>query len=146
IAAQGLTARDVASATQDGQKVIDLVREALQRPRGLTYEGLKELRTRVGERLFGEIAPEAGTSARALNSIYSALTEDLRFGVQRAGIGKRGSSAQQALAAFDQATAEHARIKGIVKQLKNIVGTDGSASAERVFDRIAAMAGVNARA
>lgn len=145
-AANALNARDVASASQDGQRVIGLVREAIDRPEGLTWEGLKELRTRVGERLYGGIAPEQGVSARALKSVYDGLTEDIRFGVQRAGIAKRGSSGKAALAAFDNANSEHARLMGIRDQLVSIVGTEGNAPAERVFDRLLGMAGVTGRA
>lgn len=139
--ANELTDLDRISASTDGQRVIALVEEAITRPEGLNYRGLKELRTRVGERLFGDIAPEAGTSARALDRIYAALSEDLRAVVRRGGIEKSGSSGRKALEAFEQANRKAAEIAEKRKLLKRIVGAEADAPAERVFDRLIQMAG-----
>jgi hypothetical protein len=138
-AAQKLTAEDVASASADGQKVIALVQDALQRGE-LTYAGLKELRTRIGERVFGDIAPEQGTSARALDRIYGALSEDLKYGVRRAGIAKSGSSGRKALAAFERANTVARKTFERRDSLKTIVGAEADASPERVMGRIVQMA------
>lgn len=143
-AVRELTDADVMSASQDGAKVIGLVREAVSRKGGLTYSGLKELRTRIGERVFGDIAPEQGTSARALDKIYSALSEDLKFGVSLAGKGKGGKA--RALAAFERANDKARETFAVRDSLKSIVGAEGDAAPERVFDRILQMAGTKGNA
>lgn len=141
-----LTNLDTMSASTDGAKVINLVRDAVNRPEGLSYQGLKELRTRIGERVFGDIAPEQGTSARALDKLYGALSEDLKFGVQRAGIGKKGSSGAKALEAFEAANAQARETFAIRDKLKSIVGAEADAAPERVFERIVQMAGAKGNA
>lgn len=141
-----LTMRDVQSATHDGERILALVDEALNRPQGLNWQGLSDLRTAIGERVSGSIAPEPGVSARMMRQMYSALTDDMRHGVQRAGIARSGSSGRRALAAWEEANTEHARLMGIRDRLVSIVGTDGSAPAELVFERLARMAGVGGNA
>jgi len=139
-AAGELKARDIASATPDGQKVIAYVQDALKKggKDGFTYEGLKELRTRVGERVNGTIAPEQGVSAKAFDSLYAALTDDLRFLVGRAGAAK--GSSKQATAAFDEATTVAREGFERRASMAKIVGSKGADSAEAIVDRIQAMA------
>lgn len=71
-----------ASMLQSGspvnQRALDFVEEALAKPQGLNYQGLKQLRTDVGHLLDGTIMPEAGTPIPALKRIYGGLTEDLK--------------------------------------------------------------------
>jgi hypothetical protein len=135
-----ITAKDIESATSDGQRVISVVREALLRPPGLTYDGLKELRTRIGNRLSGDTV-EQGTSAKLLDRLYGALSDDLRFGVQRAGMARKGSSGRAALEAFDKATAAAREIFRQRADLADIVGVKGDARPAQVFERIMTLAG-----
>ena len=136
-----LAARDVESASRDGQAAIRLVQEAVNRP-GMTYEGIKELRTRIGGRLSGDI-DEHGVSNRALQQLYGSLTEDLKFAVGRAGVGKKGSSQAAALAAFDTANETAEKIFKQRASLTKIIGTKSDASGEAIVDRIRAMAGAS---
>jgi hypothetical protein len=48
----------VSAAALPSGKATDAVLEAVQRADGLTYEGVKTLRTNVGEMLKGGILPE----------------------------------------------------------------------------------------
>ena len=144
-AARDLGALDRESASSDGQKVIALVDAALSRDEGLSWQGLKELRTRVGERVHGDIAPEAGVSARALNKLYAALTEDVKFGVGLAGKGVKGGGVERATAAFEAANTKAQELFDLRKRLTEIVGAKGENAAESVFHRIVAMASSSAR-
>jgi hypothetical protein len=128
--------RDIASASADGQKVISLVVEAVERPGGLTYDGVKELRTRIGGRLSGDIT-EHGVSQNALKRLYASLSDDLRFSVQRAGVGKGGKA--KALAAFDRANTTAKQVFAKQEQLKKIIGNDGTATGEAVVERLLTM-------
>lgn len=138
-AVKALRDSDVASATRDGQAAINLVREAIARP-GMTYDGIKGLRTSIGNRLSGDI-DDSGISNRALQSLYGALSEDLRFAVGRAGTGKKGGGAGPALAAFERANARASEIFEQRTALTKIIGRQADAPGEAVADRILAMAG-----
>lgn len=135
-----MTIKDIESATPDGQRVIDFVREALQRPTGLTYTGLKELRTRIGDRLNGDIV-EPGTSQKLLKGLYEALTKDLEQSVYQAGKGKRGSSGKRALATWQQANEAAKQIYDQKEKIGEILGTAGDARPQQVFERIIDLAG-----
>lgn len=137
-AVKALRDSDVASATRDGQAAINLVREAIARP-GMTYDGIKGLRTSIGNRLSGDI-DDSGISNRALQSLYSALSEDLKFVVGRAGTGKKGSNSTQALAAFERANSRASEIFEQRTALTKIIGRQADAPGEAVADRILAMA------
>lgn len=78
-------------------KGVEMVMGAIQRPGGLTYDAIKNLRTRIGEMLDTGVFPE-GTSENELRSIYGSLSDDLRSAVQRAG-------GPDAIAAFEKANA-----------------------------------------
>jgi hypothetical protein len=120
------------SATDHNDKAIGIVAEALSRP-GLTYQGVKGLRTVLGNYLSGKITPEAGTPMPAIKRLYGALTEDLRNTVKVAG-GENG------LRAFDQANKVAAIIAKRREQIATVVGKDGMVSPERVFDSVVRMA------
>jgi hypothetical protein len=119
-------------------KATDSVLDAVQRPGGLTYEGVKTLRTNVGERLKGGILPE-GMSASELEKIYGALSKDLQTSVSAAG----GSKAAEA---FNRANQYYRAVSDRRAALAKIVGADGNAPAETVLSRIEAMAGSSSRA
>lgn len=111
---------------------------AVQDPAGLTYEGLKTLRTTVGEKLNGRILP-ADISGAELKQIYGALSEDRKAVALAAG----GPRAGQALARADR---YYKLVSDRREALAKIVGADGNAPAEQVFDRLVAMAGSKQRA
>jgi len=106
-------------------------------PEGLNYQGIKDLRSNIGEMLDDPqkiVAP--GMSEAELKRIYGGLTEDLKAAVARAG----GEKASAAFEAANQLAAKTARER---EGLQKVLGND--ASDERIFDRITSMAGSNAR-
>lgn len=114
------------------------VANALARGEGLTYEGLKTLRSSVGEMLDNKLIPP-NISAKELRSIYESLSLDLKAAVQNAGGDK-------ALAAFERANRYYRLASERREALSKIVGADGNAAPEQVFDRLVAMAGSSSRA
>lgn len=116
---------------------IDQLSEALSRD-GMTYQGLKTLRTNVGEDVNRSILPQ-GMSQGDLKQIYGALSEDLKNAVGLAGGAK-------ASAAFSRANKYYELVSGRREALAKIVGVAGDAPAERVFDRLTAMASGSSRA
>lgn len=114
------------------------VRGALGAEGGLNYQGIKDLRTSIGEilddpnKLVASRVPEA-----ELRRIYGSLTADLKNAVQRSG-------GDRAVQAFERANTLAAKTANERKALSRILGQD--ASDERIFDRITAMAGTNTRA
>jgi hypothetical protein len=130
-AAQDIIARNAMSKLPEG-KAVGIVAEALASPTGMTYEGIKGLRTRVGELLDTGILPE-GMSGAELKQIYGALTKDLRASVKNAG-GPEG------LRAFDTANDLHRQISEKRAALAKIIGTKADAPPETVLSRIWSMA------
>jgi hypothetical protein len=62
----------------DGQgKAVDTVAEATRQPNGLTFDGIKGLRTHIGEMLDNGTFPE-GMSENELRAIYGGLSKDLK--------------------------------------------------------------------
>jgi len=120
-------------AGQGDASFIGLVEEALNRKTGLSYEGIKRLRTIVGERLENPSLLPAGTSGTEYKNLYKALSADLRNAAERAG-GPKG------LRAFERANSLNARVQAKREQLALIVSENGQAAPEQVFSRIAGMA------
>jgi hypothetical protein len=112
---------------------VNFVLEAVQRPGGLAYAGIRRLRTRVGEMLDDGTLP-AETSQAEMRRLYGALSQDLRASVQGAG-------GREALNRFELANATAQRIARRREDLATIVGARGDASAREVFERIKAAAG-----
>lgn len=112
-------------------KARELVSEALARPEGLNVQGLRDLRTYVGDQLDWANL-NSDPSKASLKRLYGALTQDLRATVRRAG----GNSA---MAAFDRAEAEHARISGVRRELQKIVGVKGDVGEEAVVNKMLTM-------
>lgn len=126
------------SAALPSGKATDAVLEAVQRGEGLTYEGVKTLRSNVGEMLKGGILPE-GMSGAELQKIYGALSKDLEVSVHSAG-------GPEASAAFSRANQYYKLASERRQALAKVIGADGNAPAETVFGRLEAMAGSSSRA
>lgn len=112
---------------------VKIVQDAAADANGLTYQGIKDLRSYLGEMTPQEMAA-AGLSGKEVRQLYGSLTDDLRASVERSG-GK------EALIAFDKANAAHRVIEGKREQLIKIIGKDADAAPEAVIARLAAMAG-----
>lgn len=135
VASQIAAMRTEAALSGEGTAV-GMVREALNRPAGLTYEGLKKLRSNIGEIIDNPGLLPAGASQAELRRIYGALTRDLRLTVQEAG-------GDAAVRAFDFANRSFERTMRIRENLQRILRTD---TPEAAFSRIEAMAGSTSRA
>lgn len=128
--AAGILSRRKEAALKGPGGAVELIAEAAGRPAGLTYEGIKLLRTRVGEMLDNSILP-ADISQAELKQIYGALTEDLKTAVGKAGGSK-------ALSAFERAN----RYNMLVQQRReNLMRLLGAKNDEGVFDRLVRSAG-----
>lgn len=111
---------------------LNLVMPAATNPNGLTYDGIKNLRTRIGEMLEGGILP-ADTSEGELRQIYKALSDDLQQSVLSSG----GSRAQQL---FNRANQINKAVQERREKLATIVGMKGDVAPEQVLGKIQSMA------
>lgn len=83
-----LKAKRQASARNPESGAVSLVDEAINREAGLTYDGLKDLRASIGERLRGATNADSTLERAEMKQIYSALTDDMRNTVGLAGAKK----------------------------------------------------------
>jgi hypothetical protein len=118
-------------------KAANEVEDAINAP-GLNYEGVKNLRTHIGEMLNGGKLPE-GMSQGELKTIYKSLSSDLREAVKAGG-------GTPALKAFERANTGSRLINDRRERLTRIVGNRTDASPAQVFDRLTAAAGGTTRA
>lgn len=133
-AVANITARRIASkATDENGPAVNMVRNAIKGP--MTFEGLKDLRTRVGQTLKTSILPPEWNQGE-LKEIYGALREDLTNSAEAAG-GPQGKALWQRA---DQLAKESGDRRRAVAKL---VGVQGDAKPELVFSRLqgAAQAG-----
>jgi hypothetical protein len=135
-AAAEIVARRQASGTSKPGAAVTEIMEALQRPEGLTYEGIKGLRTRFGANVPDDITTDV--VGAEFKQLYGALTQDLRGAVEAAG-GK------QALSAWERANGIAKIANDRREQLYKIIGRDGAETGEKVYDKLIAMAGSTSR-
>ena len=132
-----IRSRRRSAALGEESQAVRIVDEALQRPEGLTYTGVKDLRTAVRELLDNPSAlPARNISQSELKQLHTALTNDLRATVRAAG----GEPAVKAWEAANRFTRVVSRER---ESLNTILRTQ---SDEGVFERIIAMAGSTSRA
>jgi hypothetical protein len=113
---------------------VDHVMDAIQRPGGLTYNGIKDLRSSVGEMMNQSILPQ-GMSGAELKQIYSGLSTDLDRAAYTAG-GQRGLQLHNAANDFAKQTADRRN------QLSALLGgPKAGASDEAVFQALKTAAG-----
>ncbi|UQS95229.1 hypothetical protein Pam5_13 [Pseudanabaena phage Pam5] len=118
---------------QGDSRAVNEVLAAAQNPNGLNFAGIKDLRTRIGELQSSGILP-ADMSGKELKQIYGALSDDLKTAAANAG-GQRG------LQLFERANRLNAAVAQRREELAKIVGKNGDAPAEQVFDTIVRFAG-----
>lgn len=128
-----------ASRISDPGKAVSFVADAVQDAKGLTYEGVKGLRTRIGEMLKNPSVLPADVSKAELKRIYGSLTDDLRAAVENAG----GPVAVKTWEAANDLASQVAKRR---QDLAKIIGKSGDAPAEQVFNKLAAMASSGSRA
>lgn len=110
---------------------------------GLTYRGLQNLRTQIGDMMSGRITPEPGMDSRALQAIYAGLSKDLEALVQGLGETAYGEAGRKfARRAWEAANAQFAaQIAAKREALAKVVGLKGDAAGEEVIGRIVSYAG-----
>lgn len=128
-----IAARRQNANIQGDSKAIAEVLPAAQNPQGLNYSGIKDLRTRIGEFQKSGVLP-ADMSGAELKQIYGALSDDLRAAAANAG-GQRG------LQLFERANRLNAAVATRREELAKIIGKNGDAPAEQVFDTLVRFAG-----
>lgn len=133
-AAKVLREADTAAASTVNAPAVAMIEDAIARPEGLTYRGLQQLRTNVGNMIDDNLLPGAGTMKPALKQIYGALTRDLQDTVEAFG----GRQAKKAWLDANRATNI---VQAKREQLQKIIGASGDMSAESVLDRLVAKAG-----
>lgn len=128
-------------------QIVRIISDAVNDPNGLSYEGLQNLRTQVGDMLSGKIAPEPGMSARALRHIYGSLSDDLRDMARSAGanaVSKRNAKkgGARGVEIWDEANARfQTEIVEKREALSRLVGLQADAAPEAVVATLARMAG-----
>lgn len=138
-AADTILARRANANIAEKSDAVRRIEEAVTNPDGLNYNGVKDLRTYIGELLDGKKMLPADLRESELKQIYTGLSKDLRTTVENAG-GPR------ALGAFERANKYNALVSDRREALAKIVGADGEAPAAQVFDRLIGMAGNTTRA
>lgn len=133
---QDAIAKIIARRQQGGASVADSpavnsIIESVMTPGGLNFEGIKQVRTDIGNRMSRNLNGDFNDGEMKL--LYGALTKDMQAAAQNAG-GARG------LTLFQRANTLNEAVAGRRKELAKIVGKDGSASAEEVFERLATYA------
>lgn len=132
-AAQDLAARAQAAGLGESAAV-RTVQDALARPGGLTYQGLRDLRTRINEMTnFG--ATPSGMSNAELKQIGAAVTRDIDAAVSSAGPAAQRAynQANQWYSAWAQRRDTLGRIlntqsdEGVVNQIVNAASSRNSA-------------------
>jgi len=111
--------------------------EVLEQP-GLNYQGIKDLRSHLGDKTNFQLAAE-GIDPKEKKFLYAALSKDLGKVVTEAG-------GPEAYSAWRKANVLHTVAKGEEKKLSKILGVATEAGPEAVFNRLVTFANSNAGA
>lgn len=126
-----------ANASLGKSKATSFVDEAINRPDGMDYSGVKALRTRVGEMLKNpDSLASSGVSQSELKQIYKSLTSDLGNIVAKSG--------SEAIKSWQKANSKAAKTEKARKILDGVLGKNKSE--EKITDDLIAMASSNSRA
>jgi hypothetical protein len=126
-----ILARRGESAIDGLGKAVDTVADAIKRPGGMTFDGIKGLRTHLGEMLDSGVFPE-GMSQGELRRLYGTLSEDMKAAAFNSG-GERG------VAALERANELNKQVANWKEGIKKILGPE-SRSGEGVSGAIIRMA------
>lgn len=138
---RGVIAEILARRQNAGQagdsKAVQEVLGAVQRPGGVNYAGIKDLRTS-----FRDMTPDTmvakGIDEAEAKQIYGALTKDLKASVDNAG-GEKGRALWERANKVAELTAKRR------ENLANLVGESGDAKPAQVFSRLQAAASSGSR-
>jgi len=137
--AQSILARRANANITEASDAVRRVEEAITNPAGLNYQGIKDLRTYIGEMVDGKRLLPADLRPSELKQIYEGLSQDLSSAVRAAG-GPR------AVDAFNRANTHYRLVSERREALAKIVGADGNVPPEQVFERLVSMAGNSSKA
>jgi len=116
---------------------IKMIQDAATDPNGLTYQGMKILRTKLGEELQNPTVNLQGAEPE-LRRLYGALSDDLKNVVKLNG-------GDDALKAFNEANRLNTATEADRQALLKVVGlTTATKSGDAVFDNLLKMAGSKA--
>jgi hypothetical protein len=136
--------------------IVRTLHEAVNDANGLSYEGLQNLRTQVGDMMNGRITPEPGMSPRALKQVYAALSDDLRDMAGTAGVNlakgpngkvrlskkREAEFAEKGVQLWDEANARfQTEIAQRRDDLTRIVGREADVAPEAIVATVTRMAG-----
>lgn len=127
-----ILARRGESAIEGLGKAVETVSEGIKRPGGMTFDGIKGLRTHVGEMLDSGVFPE-GMSEGELRRLYGALSDDMKTAAFNSGGGR-------AVAALERANELNKQVADWKEGIKKVLGPE-SRSGEGVAGAIIRMAG-----
>lgn len=137
--AQQIAAQDAAAASNKSAPALARVAEALNRP-GLTFQGLRELRTELGQAIDDTMLSGAGTARPALERLYGALSDDIAAGVRQHG-GQQGADA------WERASGVFRQIAERREMIAKVIGKNEAAkSPEAIVENMIGMAGSSGRA
>lgn len=122
---QEIVTRRGAAALPSESPAVSQVLDAIQRQQGLSYEGLKTLRTSVGEMMKSSNLP-ANISQGELKALYGALTKDLEGAVKNAG-------GNQALSAWQRANKYNTLVMERRENLNRLLNVK---SDEQLFNKV----------
>lgn len=120
--------------TRSARDALGRVEDAIGRPQGLTYGGVKRLRSEIGLLQNDKNLPDV--TKAAYGRLYGSLTEDLRMAVYNTG-------GAPALRAWEHANNLTRDLKGRQEQIAKIIGLKQGAglnSSENIANRMLNMA------
>jgi hypothetical protein len=109
------------------------VMNAASNPNGLSYEGMRILRTHIGNMMDNSLDPNNRVAAGALRQIYGGLSRDMEATITQTG-GPR------VMAAWRRANAVNERIADRRAVVSKLIGADADKSGEGIVERIVSMA------
>lgn len=139
--AQDLQSRYEATGQAGYNPTISKVFGAVTDPKGITYQGLKDLRSELGEMLeSGTKISETGISDKQLRGLYKGLTDDMRGMVSEHG-GARGLQLWERANNFARLASERRETlgkvlgttrsdEGILSTIERMAGSTSSADAK----------------
>lgn len=120
-----------ADTTRTAQPIVDLLNEAANNRKGLTYEALKRLRTTVGSMQDDALAPNSQRAAA--KRAYGALSDDLERAVRNAG-------GQAAHDAWTEANDLHRGLRETSEHVDAVAGVRGQTQPDQVMARVLKLA------
>ncbi len=119
-------------------RAIAQVEEAVTRPQGMTFDGIRRLRTHVGRLIDDNLDTENRTARAGLQRVYGALTQDMENVVQQASIPE-----QRAWLRANGIARLVAQRRGDIAQ---VIGQNNAKSPEAIVDKIVSLAGTKGTA